>query len=232
MNDTKTNQTITIIGSQEDFIVSGRDTIANKGKEKKTKSPNTKKKLVKKILILSANPINPRHQSFDKEISDIQKCIQQSKNRDLFDVKVELAVDFRDFGKALSECNPQVVHFIGHGEKDGLMVEGELGYAVPISPDVLTRLFEHSSNKVECVILGACHSAPQADAISQYVDYVIGMQGEIKDQAAHEFVIGFYNALGAGKSVEESFESGRTAILQVFRNGQEHLVPVMKKKKE
>jgi hypothetical protein len=54
------------------------------------------------------------------------------------------------------------------------------------------------------LILNACFSEVQADAISQHIKYVIGMNKAIGDTAAIEFSIGFYDALGAGETYEKS----------------------------
>ena len=54
------------------------------------------------------------------------------------------------------------------------------------------------------------------------------MRKDIKDKAAIEFAVGFYDALGAGRSVEEAFKFGCNAILQVYPDIPEHLIPVLK----
>lgn len=74
------------------------------------------------------------------------------------------------------------------------------------------------------------YSGKQAAAISKNIDYVIGMRKDIDDKAAIEFAAGFYDALGAGKPVEEAFEFGRNAIQFKFPEIPEHLIPVMKMK--
>jgi hypothetical protein len=74
-------------------------------------------------------------------------------------------------------------------------------------------------------------SKPQADAISKHIDCVIGMRRKIKDEASIEFAQGFYDALGAGKSVPEAFDFGCNGILLKFPETPQHLIPVLKKKK-
>ena len=60
-----------------------------------------------------------------------------------------------------------------------------------------------------------CHFARldgQADAIAQHIPYVVGMSNVIGDTAAIQFAVGFYDAIGAGRSYEEAFAFGRSAI--------------------
>jgi hypothetical protein len=52
----------------------------------------------------------------------------------------------------------------------------------------------------------------KAKAIARHVNYVIGMSQEIGDRAAIEFSVGFYDALGAGHSVEFAYKFGCAAI--------------------
>jgi hypothetical protein len=184
--------------------------------------------VVKKILILAANPKTTPRLRLDEEVREIEEGLRRSKCRDQFEIQSRWAVRLRDLRRALLDVEPQIVHFTGHGKEDGLLVEDELGMAVSISPGALSGLFELCADHVECVVLGACYSEPQAAAISKHINYVIGMRKEIKDKAAIEFVVGFYDALGAGRSVEKAFNFGCNAI-QLF-NIPEHLVPRLLKK--
>ena len=125
------------------------------------------------------------------------------------------------------DFKPQIVHFTGHGAgKDGLVFEDATGQIKLVDSEALANLFKLFSNRVECVVLNACYSEVQAEAITQHVDYVIGMSQAIGDRAAIEFAIGFYTALGAGESIEFAYELGRNAIQ--LEGIAEHLTPVLK----
>jgi hypothetical protein len=54
------------------------------------------------------------------------------------------------------------------------------------------------------------------------------MKADVSDGAAREFAVGFYDAIGAGKSIEDAFRFGCNAI--ALKGIPEHLVPVLKKK--
>ena len=64
------------------------------------------------------------------------------------------------------------------------------------------------SHHVNCVLLNACYSKDQAKAISKHINYVIGMNKSVSDEASIAFTIGFYQALGAGRTIEEAYELG------------------------
>jgi hypothetical protein len=182
---------------------------------------------VKKILILSANPKTTHRRRLDEEVREIEEGLRRSKYRDCFKIQTRWAVRLRDLRRALLDVEPQIVHFTGHGKENGLVVEDESGFGVHVPGKALSQLFELFSSKIECVILSACYSESQADAINKHIDFVIGMRKEINDRASIEFAVGFYDALGAGKSVQEAFEFGRNAV-RLF-NLPKHILPVLKK---
>ena len=74
-------------------------------------------------------------------------------------------------------------------------------------------------------MLNGCYSKKQAEKIVQYIPYVIGRKQAIGDRAAIEFAVGFYDALGAGHSVEFSYKLGCTAIQMA--GTPEHLTPFL-----
>ena len=182
----------------------------------------------KKILILAANPKTTSRLRLDEEIRGIDESLKRSNYRDRFVIYSLLGTRPRDLRRELLYHNPDIVHFIGHGNKEGLLVEDEMGMSVRFPSKALAGLFELFSNKIECVILNACYSARQANAISKHINYVIGMQNEIKDKAAIEFAIGFYDALWAGRSLDDAFKFGKNAIREFNLPG--HQVPLLIKK--
>jgi len=185
----------------------------------------------KKILVLAANPKMTPPLRLDEEVREIEEGLARSRYRDRFEFHTKWAVRLRDFRKALLDYEPHIVHFIGHGEEEGILVEDELGNAVRFSGKALSELFKLCASHVGCVVLNACFTAPQASAINKHIDYVIGMKKAFKDKSAIEFSVGFYDALGAGRSIEDAFAFGRAAIMAEFPDLPEYLIPVLKKRK-
>jgi hypothetical protein len=132
-------------------------------------------------------------------------------------------------GRALLNVQPQIVHFSGHGTSEGaLCFENEIGQTHLVQPDALAALFEQFAHQVNCVLLNACYSEIQAKAIAEHINHVIGMNKAIGDKAAIAFSIGFYQALGAGRTIEEAYKLG---CVQIRLQGiPEHLTPVLVQK--
>jgi hypothetical protein len=183
----------------------------------------------RKILILAANPKATTPLRLDEEVREIDLVLQRAKKREQFDLRQLWAVRVRDLSHALVDEKPQIVHFSGHGAgDDGLMLENETGQVQFVNAEVLAGLFELFANHIECVILNACYSEVQAEAIFKHIPYVIGMNKAVGDRAAIEFAVGFYDALGAGESIEFAYKLGCQAIQMA--GIPEHLTPKLKKK--
>ena len=72
-----------------------------------------------------------------------------------------------------------------------------------------------------------------ADAISQHINYAIGMNREIGDKAAIAFAQGFYDSLGYEQEdnqdlFQKAFDEGLIAI--ALEDFSQESTPVMKKK--
>ncbi|MDV3351280.1 SUMF1/EgtB/PvdO family nonheme iron enzyme [Leptothoe sp. LEGE 181152] len=150
----------------------------------------------------------------DKEIKAIEAGLRRSYNREQFEIITKWAVSPRDLRRALLDHKPQIVHFSGHGVgQEGLILENEISNGPKlVSASALASLFELFKNEVECVLLNACYAEVQAEAIGQHIHNVVGMKQAIEDTAALEFAVGFYDALGAGRSYANAFEFGKAAI--------------------
>ena len=164
-----------------------------------------------KILILASNP--KKDLDLNREINHLRSVIERSRNHSQFDVIIGSAVRPEELQKLFLEHRPRIVHFSGHGAgEEGLVLENETGQVQFVSTQALSNLFKSFASTIECVLLNACYSEVQANAISEHINYVIGMNEAIQDKAAIYFTRGFYQALGNGESIEQSYELGRNEI--------------------
>jgi WD40 repeat protein len=177
-----------------------------------------------RILFLTSDPSDTARLRLGAEVREIQEKLQLSQQRDRFELHQRSAVRAVDLSQALLDVQPQVVHFSGHGEASGeIFVEDPNGFSHPIDPEALAALFKLFSSHVQCVVLNACYSQSQAEVIARHIAYVIGMSDEIADQAALAFSAGFYQGLGAGRSVPDSHDLGCAQIRLQGIPG--HLIP-------
>jgi hypothetical protein len=182
------------------------------------------------ILFLAADPTDASRLRLGEEFREIHEKLKLAQLRDRFKLETpQLSVRPADISQALLDVRPQIVHFSGHGTSTGaLCFENQIGQTTLVQPDALAALFEQFAPQVNCVLLNACYSQIQAYAIAKHIEYVIGMNQAIGDEAAIAFAIGFYQALGAGRPIEDSYKLG---CVQIRLQGiPEHLTPVLIKK--
>ncbi|WP_337907093.1 ATP-binding protein [Iningainema tapete] len=183
---------------------------------------------IKTILILAANPTSTSRLRLDEEVREIDEGLRRANKREEFKLEQKWAVRSRDFYRAMLDYQPQIVHFCRHGAgEDGIVLDDETGQPALISAEALGSMFKLFATKgVNCVFLNACYSQVQAEAISQHVNYVIGMNSTVGDKAAVAFAVAFYDAIAAGEEVEFAYELGCSQMIGFL----EQQTPVLRKK--
>jgi tetratricopeptide (TPR) repeat protein len=206
-----------------------------------------------RILVVAANPLGSSPLKLDHEVKTIQEALTRSRKRDNFVVEYRLAATPSELRRALLDVEPHVLHFSGHGagEKGLLFVSDESAGAiyrsdsgevrsrstdsneikfVPAQP--LANLLQLCEDHLECVVLNACYSDVQGNAISANIPFTIGMRDVVEDNVAIKFSQGFYDAIGAGKGYESAFKWGKVAIEFDLANDEAAKILVLRRKGE
>jgi CHAT domain-containing protein len=180
------------------------------------KTSTAKRKTTKKIkiLFLTANPKDTVSLRLDEELREIEQKIMLAQKKEQFDLVKKGAVQVSDLQLYLNQENPVIVHFSGHGTDEGsIVLEDKMGYPIPVSSIALKKVFETHKDDIRCVVLNACFSLEQAQAINNHIDFVIGMASSIDDDAAIAFSYAFYLAISSKRNVKNSFDQGISEML-------------------
>jgi hypothetical protein len=166
---------------------------------------------ITKILMLTSNPAGTAILNLNEEHSAIVSKLQSVQNN--FSIIKKDAVTISLFKENIEEIKPYILHFSGHGHEDGLMVQNDdFNGAVKIPSSGLRALFSDLKRQniiVKSVILNACYTIEQSEAIAQFVDYVIGTTIAVGDRIAKNFSSGFYFKIAQnGLDFENAFRSG------------------------
>lgn len=178
-----------------------------------------------KILLLAASPTDQKHLNLMKEIREIKKLIRSSKYRKLLSFETEVATTFDTFTQAILDVNPDIIHFSGHGNINGIALEYDDGKTHFVDERTIDKIFSLLKDEVKCVLLNSCYSEKQAKAISKHGIYVVGMNDSIDDDAAIAFSSGFYQSIGAGKGYEYSFHWALTHVMAKATNFDQYNIP-------
>lgn len=192
------------------------------------------------ILFLAADPTGTNQRALGEEARAIQVELERSGYRDRFALETRWAAEPLDLLRELRRLKPTVVHFSGHGSPSpattgnagrmprrdvnadsvpsdgeapgGLFFQGAGGEAQVVTAEALHDAFRAAGSSVKLVVLSACYSDAQAEALCVHVDCVVGMRGTIGCDAARSFAVGFYGGLGAREPVAAAFHQGCAAI--------------------
>lgn len=198
-----------------------------------------------RILFLASNPSDTGRLNLQDEFVRISQQLQTSR----FRLLSEWAVTTNDLQRVMLMHRPHMIHFSGHGtgpgaeakqsgtralhtrdssaQLGGIYLQDKTGKSRYVDGKALAGLFGIIIEEVplQVVILNACYSEPQAQAINQHVPYVIGMSNAIQDRSAIQFSSSFYMALSQTNKVDFAF---RLACNQISLDGgpDEH-IPIL-----
>jgi hypothetical protein len=184
------------------------------------------------ILFLASNPVDTSELDLNEEFVKIHSKLQNSK----YKLNSAWAVTADSLQDALLNYEPRILHFSGHGSGSGGSAGGagtraigrvtknaagiyvkneENGTKQMISGKALAGLFKVCRKifNLEVVLLNACHSKEQAEAIfAAGVPFVIGMNTAVYDETAIEFAASFYRGMSKRGNVEIAFELAVASI--------------------
>lgn len=171
-----------------------------------------------KVQVFAADPLSSgvggsaRRLMLDEEVRRMRATVRDAHSRDAVEFDVHWATRPGDVLLAMNEVTAEVVHFSGHGGTRGLVLVAENRQPCPVDATALVRLFSAFPAGVRVVVLNACLSLPQAEAIAGVVGCAIGTGGQISDEAAITFAGGFYRAIAFGRSVQSAFDQARAEL--------------------
>ena len=167
-----------------------------------------------KVLFVAADPFRDLARlELEDEMRAIRRALAQGKAHDTLELEACFGTRTRDLQLALLEYQPQIVHFSGHGDGDGVIyLSDAAGRPAAVGKAALARLFDLLESEVRVVVLNACFSRPQAQAIADVVGCAIGTRGQISDAAAITFGAAFYGAIASGQSVQAAYDQGCAVV--------------------
>ncbi len=185
-----------------------------------------------KILIAPSNPPGSVAIDYGEEIANIQDRLRNTGNL----VAVPQRQDVNTFMQNALEYEADIIHFIGHGDDDGLLFRDSGGNPIPVG-DVLGPLVQALKKPPQMVIFNACYTGTAnvaerrlglaAQLVNNRVPIVVAMQFSISDSAAKVFSQGFYEYLAAGFPLHRASVWGRVAIKMSLRDTYEWATPIV-----
>lgn len=150
----------------------------------------------------------------DQEVRQVKQALRGSKYRDMIEIHHAPAATANDLINGLNDHRPHVVHFSGHANSVGLLLENEAGDedGHDVEFALLARILGATDDPPRLVVLNACESLDGAEDLLQTIPAVIGMSDSIGDTDAIVFATAFYAAIASAQSVASSMEQGKVRM--------------------
>lgn len=147
-----------------------------------------------------------------QEIRRVKNAVASALHRDLVDIEHAPDITAEDLLNYLTRFQPHVIHFSGHADEDVLVfdggaVEGNEGQEIPI--ELFMRAVTAPDQRPALVVLNACDSATNLEALLAGVPIAIGMSEPVGDTDAITFATRFYRAVADGQSIESALAIAR-----------------------
>jgi SMODS-associated and fused to various effectors sensor domain/CHAT domain len=167
-----------------------------------------------RMLLASPSDLPPIDLTREEQVA--MTALDRPLARDRIDLVIDQSATYHDLHDVLSHDHPHILHFSGHGNPNAVaFAKDGAGTRDAVSVDELVHTLRSASNprdRPRLVILNACHSAAPAKALTQVVDFAIGMSDTIKNNRSIAFTRRFYDALARGRTLYEAFDQARAYL--------------------
>jgi hypothetical protein len=164
-----------------------------------------------KLLFIEATPRGKDPTESTKEFRAISEAVNGN-----WDILPALGATIKDVVKAM-KSGPEIVHFSGHGEEEGLYLSTDKNDKQLVTNDVLLDLFQLNKQKPKMVVFTSCNSAKLAKDLSKLGIYVIGMNGEFRSAVAADFVSLLYLDYCSEYDAELAFKRAMLIVKANFK---------------
>jgi hypothetical protein len=161
-----------------------------------------------RVLFVAASPKDQTTIDLNSEAVSLLEIAQDMASDNLlFRVLRDATVD--KLRKELTRCKPHILSLSCHGNDQGVAICQDDLTTHFVDLNGLKALLSVYDAHLRIVVLNACDSAPLAIAVSESIDFCIGMKASIPDDTAIAFSQGVLEGLSGGLSVRKSVDLGR-----------------------
>jgi NTP pyrophosphatase (non-canonical NTP hydrolase) len=162
-----------------------------------------------RVLFVFCSPVDEQHIRVSGEYRVVMESLDRGAKGNKVAITALPAATSLDFRRKFLDNEYDIVHFAGHSDGRNLIFETEAGVSSNVPLTAIAELVDRNPS-VRCVILNACESASTLS--TSISPCTIGMDAAMDDDVAIEFSRGFYDGLAAGRSVQQAYAEGITAV--------------------
>lgn len=165
---------------------------------------------IPKSLVVYSSPAALDRLRLDKEHKAIERVIAKHGLNDRVIRRIHAAT-LLDAVSAMREQDFELVQFSGHGDLNGLCLEGEPGVS-RVSWSVLASTLRQCAPNLSVLILTTCFSSEAEKALHGVVPFLIAIDGKADDDAAIAFSENLFDEFYRSTAVEQAFRYATTTL--------------------
>lgn len=157
------------------------------------------------------------------QAEQIGKMLSESPHGARFKLESVFDVTTDTIFEVLNKIQPTIVHFAGKQNGGNVLIPTPSGSVTTVSDMALAGLLKSLDSSVSLVVIDTCRSLRCARAVTEVVDFAIGVETDIYDDDAIRFYNAFYRALASGKTLQSAHGQAKAALS--FKNVTESEIP-------
>ncbi len=173
---------------------------------KKQASKKQKDHSVQRVFLGESNPFPKLNLLSNVEFREIKTIFEN--NSKSFNYEFYFALDIHSFTNSIQHQGFEIIHLTAFSKEEGIYFHDSADQAILIKNNLLNNYISMIDQNVKCFFFNTFISEHLASEISKRNKFVIGFNQLINIQAAIEFAIGFYTALGYHKNYHSAFKIG------------------------
>lgn len=208
---------------QEQLAASAKGTVVIKEQPKRVTRSKLRRKKTLSVLFLTSNPIPGSSLRTDVEVSRVQEAILRSRYRDNVKIEHRPAANLQTIIDGLNGLRPDVLHYSGHGDKLGLVLDDqsipefqidgeEEDFSLHTAYELIAKALAATDYPPKLVVLNSCLSLNALGDLNGLAGATITMELPVTDVAAAVFSPQLYSALASGQSLEKAFMQAQLAV--------------------
>ncbi|KKL62688.1 hypothetical protein LCGC14_2182720, partial [marine sediment metagenome] len=156
-----------------------------------------KKKLI--ILFFGIDFYEHEYIDVNKEYQKINDIIKKSNYKDYIELIPGFAIERENVQQKISENNPDIIHFSGHGSKGiGPNFLGDTQNGNKDYETELLKILKKYKDTIKFIFFNTCYSNEIARRASDFISYTIGVNRLTNSEGAIIFSANFYELLSYG----------------------------------
>jgi hypothetical protein len=185
----------------------------------------------KKLLIITSEPLDQPRVDVEDEVQTIKNLAKEWNLKSKFEnSKYTINVEHRgrvtdaELSDIFRDQSVDILHFVGHGSPDGIVVRDRRGESEVSDFSYLESVLGNCKPRFSLVFFNTCFSRDLAELFKKYAQYTIGCKDKTDDNIAKSVAEHFYDFLFQKWEYESSYNFALTQTKYLSKDSEANIL--------